>query len=146
VLSEKGTETVKLKSIKGENEGDTGHACISAAGDKLPFWILTKAKTDLCHRKFRAHDDIIIRHNPAGWTNEDMMLEHLLWLSEWVQGNPVILVLDVYLVHWTSKMQERVQELHIELRLFRLEERLSTSHWIVKNIRFKSSPRRETRM
>jgi hypothetical protein len=35
--------------------------------------------------------------------------------SERVQGEPILLVLDVYRAHRTSKMQERAQELHTEL-------------------------------
>jgi hypothetical protein len=64
VLSEKGTEAVKLKTMKGEKEDNT------------------KGKTDLCHPQFRAPNNITIRHNPTGWTNDDMMLEYLSWLSE----------------------------------------------------------------
>jgi hypothetical protein len=44
-----------------------------------------------------------------------MMPEYLSWLSERVQGEPILVVLDVYPAHRTSKMQERAQEFHIEL-------------------------------
>jgi hypothetical protein len=99
----------------GRKEGYAHYGCISATGDKLPFWMLTKEKTDLCHREFRMPDDIIIRHKPTGWTNEDMMREYLSWLSELVQRELILLVLDVYPAHRTSKVQEWAQELHIDL-------------------------------
>jgi hypothetical protein len=54
VLAEKGSEAVKLKTVIGEKESYTGYGCISAAGEKRPFWILTKGKTDLSHAKFHA--------------------------------------------------------------------------------------------
>jgi hypothetical protein len=115
VLAEKGTEGVKLKSEKGEKESYTGYGCISAAGNKLPFWILAKGKTDLCHRKFKAPDDVIIRHTQNGWTNEAMMLEYVTWLSDQARGEPILLVLDVYPAHRTPKLQQRARELHVEL-------------------------------
>jgi hypothetical protein len=44
VFAEKGSEAVKLKTGKGEKESYTGYDCLSAAGEKLRFWIITKGK------------------------------------------------------------------------------------------------------
>jgi hypothetical protein len=64
---------MKLTTVIGEKESYTGYGCISTAREKLPFWVLTKGKTDLSHMKFNAPQGVIIRHTPSGWTNEEML-------------------------------------------------------------------------
>jgi hypothetical protein len=64
--AEKGTEAVKLKSSRGEKESYTYYGCTTALGDKLPFWMITKGKTDCSHAKFGQPCDITIRHSPNG--------------------------------------------------------------------------------
>jgi hypothetical protein len=115
VLAEKGSEAVELKTVIGEKDSSPGYGCISAAGEKLPFWILTKGKTDLSHAKFNAPQGVIIRHTPSGWTNEEMMVQFLEWLSGRVSEQPCLLVLDVYPAHRTLRLQELIRELRIEL-------------------------------
>jgi hypothetical protein len=66
VIAEKGTEAVNLKTAKREKESYTWYGYISSAREKLPFWVIIKGKTDLCHRKFRPTPDIIVRHTPNG--------------------------------------------------------------------------------
>jgi hypothetical protein len=115
VLAEKGSEAVKRQTVIGEKESDTGDGCISAAGEKLPFWILTKGKTDLSHAKFNAPQGVIIRHTVSGWTNEEMMVQFLEWLLGRASEQPCLLVLDVYPAHRTVRLQEWARELRIEL-------------------------------
>jgi hypothetical protein len=87
VFAEKRSGAVKLKTVKSEKEGYTSSGCISAAGEKLPFWFLAKGKTDTCHPKFKAPDDVIVVHTESGWTNEEMMLQDFPWLSNQAHGN-----------------------------------------------------------
>jgi hypothetical protein len=94
VLAEKGTESVKLKTVKGEKESYTASGSTSAAGTKMPFWILAKGKTDLCHTKVNARDDVMVRHTQSAGTNEEIMLEYLQWPSNQAQREPILLVLD----------------------------------------------------
>jgi hypothetical protein len=115
VIAEKGTATVKLNAPRGEKECYTGYGCISAAGDKLPFWVLTKGKTNRSHEKFGTAPDVIVQHTPNGWTNDDMMAQYIEWLSGLCHGEPLMLVLDVYKAHRTSKLKQRAQELNLEL-------------------------------
>jgi hypothetical protein len=115
VIAEKGTETVKLVTPRGEKESYTGYGCISADGTKLPFWILTKGKTERSHAKFGAVPGVIIEHTPNGWTNEAMMIKYLEWLSVNCGGEPLMLVLDVSAAHRTTKVKARAAELNIEL-------------------------------
>jgi hypothetical protein len=104
---------VKLKTAKGEKESYTAYGCISAAGTKMPFWILANEKTDSCHTKFNAPDNVIVQQ--SGWTNQEMTLECLQWLSTQAQGEPILLVPDVYPAHRTPRVRQRAGELGIEL-------------------------------
>jgi hypothetical protein len=115
VIAERGTKTVKLHTPRGEKECYTGYGCISAAGDKLPFWIVCKGKTDRCHAKFGEHPGVTIHHSPNGWTNEMMMIQYIQFLAELCKFEPFMLVLDVYKAHRTDKLKERAKELNIEL-------------------------------
>jgi hypothetical protein len=91
VLTEKGTEAVKPKSSRGEEESYTGCRCISALGDKLPFWILTKGKTDHSHAQFGQPADITIRHSPNGWTTENQIIKYIEWLSNQYHSQSLML-------------------------------------------------------
>jgi hypothetical protein len=115
VVAEKGTETVKLKVPRGDKECYTGYGCLSAAGEKLPLWVLTKGKTDRSHAKFGAAPDVIIQHTPNGWTTDDLMVKYIEWLSISRQNEPLMLIFDVCKAHRTPKPRQRAQELSIEL-------------------------------
>jgi hypothetical protein len=114
VLAEKGSEAVKLKIVNGEKETDNGHGWISAAGEKLRFWIPARGKTDACHAKFKALDDVIVRHTENGCTNEDMMGQYLEWLSNEAQGGPIFLVLDMCRGHRTVRLQQQARDPQIK--------------------------------
>jgi hypothetical protein len=115
VVAEKGTLTVKLSAPRGEKECYTAYGCISAERQKLPFWILTKGKTNRPHAKFGAIPGVTIQHPPNGWTTDDMMVKYLEWLSQQCQGEPLLLVLDAYRAHRTNKVRQRAKELNVEL-------------------------------
>lgn len=115
VLAEKGTDTVKLLKCRNEKESYTAYGCISAAGDKLPCWIIAKGKTDRSHRKFGDHPQVEVRHTPSGWTTEDMMCEYVRWLSQCCAGEPLFLVMDLYSAHRTAKLQGCARELNVTL-------------------------------
>jgi hypothetical protein len=115
VLAEKDTEAGKLKSSRGENESYTAYGCITGFGDKLPFWIITKSKTDRSHAKFGQPADIMIRHSPNGWTTEIQMIEYIECLSAQCHGERLMLIRDVYKAHPTVAFQGKAQELGIEL-------------------------------
>jgi hypothetical protein len=100
VLAEKGTESVKLRTAKGEKESFTAFGAISADGQKLPLWVVTKGKTDRSHLKFGEHAEVRITHSVNGWSTEDLMISYLLWIHEQVaQRRRCVLVLDIYPSH-----------------------------------------------
>jgi hypothetical protein len=115
-LAEKGSESVKLCSAKGEKESFTAFGAISADGQKLPLWIIAKGKTDRSHLKFGEHAQVRIAHSINGWSTEELMLSYLLWIHENVaQRRPCVLVLDVYPSHRTDNVKECARQSGIEL-------------------------------
>jgi hypothetical protein len=104
-----------MNASRGEKRCSTGYECISAAGGKLPFWIMTKRKTDRWHAKFAAAADVMIQHTPSGWTDNDMMVQYANWFSKKCQGEPLILILDLYEAQRTLKLKQRAHELKAEI-------------------------------
>ena len=116
VLAEKGAETVKLSSRTSEKTSFTALGAISAAGDKLPLWVLAKGKTRRCEHKFGNHQDILIRHTESGWATERIITSYIEWLArEVAHGSPSILVLDVYPSHRTDLVVDTAAANDVEL-------------------------------
>jgi hypothetical protein len=62
VIADKGTDTVKLVCSTGEKLSVTAFGTISAEGEKLPLWVVTKGKTKRCLNKFGDQPDAIFRY------------------------------------------------------------------------------------
>jgi hypothetical protein len=103
VLTQKGTEIVKFNESH-EKESYTTYSCISAAGEKLPFWILTKGKTNCSETKFGSHLDVILKHTESGWCTDQMMVEYVTWLSQRCGSDRFVLVLDLYSAYRTPHL------------------------------------------
>jgi hypothetical protein len=67
---------------------------------------LARGKTDACHAKFKAPDDVIVWHTESDWTNESMMGQYLERLPNQAQGERIFLVLDVYPAHRSVRLQQ----------------------------------------
>jgi hypothetical protein len=118
VVAQTGTESVKVSAPAGEKTCFTALATISAAGDKLPLWVLAKGKTAQCEVKFGTHPNILVRHTESGWATEDIILSYIEWLSrEVAQGCPCVLVLDVYSTHRTGRVLLSAAEKDMEILL-----------------------------
>jgi hypothetical protein len=116
VLAEKGSETVKLRSKTSEKTSFTAIGAISAAGEKLPLWVLAKGKSPRCEHKFGTHPDIVVQHTPSGWATDTIIARYIEWLSrEITRGLPSILVLDVYPSHRTDLVIETAAANDVEL-------------------------------
>lgn len=116
VLAEKGTETVKLCSKSGEKTSFTALGAISAAGQKLPLWVLAKGRTQRSERKFGAHEDVVVHHSTSGWATENIIIAYIGWLHRQVaDGAPCVLILDVYPTHRTDRVFAAAQEDDVEL-------------------------------
>jgi hypothetical protein len=115
VLAEKGTKTVKMKSFTGEKQSVTAFGTISAAGDKLPLWVVTKGRTERVFTKFGDHPGVVFKFSDSGWTTEKLIIEYLDWLSDRIGHDPCLLVMDVYPTHRTEAVKEHARMLDIEL-------------------------------
>jgi hypothetical protein len=80
----------------------TAIATISAAGEKLPLWIIAKGKTARCETRYHrnctraiADGKLKVTHQPAGWVNSDVAKEYLKWLAESL-GHPFVLLWDLF--------------------------------------------------
>jgi hypothetical protein len=115
VIAEKGTETVKLRCRTGEKLSVTAFGTISASGDKLPLWVVTKGRTSRSLSKFGDHEGAVFKFSESGWATENLILEYLGWLSEQSSGEPCILIMDVYPTHRTERVREAAMSLNIEI-------------------------------
>jgi hypothetical protein len=116
ILAEKGTDAIKLKTVRNRKETFPGFGCIPTSGEKLPFWVPTKGKTDRSHLKFGQHLDVVFRHTTNGWTTEEMFTEYLTWLSQRCDGEPLFLMMDNYPIHRTQKVGDHAAGLMIHLQ------------------------------
>jgi hypothetical protein len=86
------------------------YSCISAAGEKLPRWILAKGKTSRSETKFGSPPDVILKHTESGWSTGQMMVEYVTWLSQRCSGDRFVLVLDLYSAHRTCELRRSNSE------------------------------------
>jgi hypothetical protein len=70
-IDEKGAETVNCYFRPDLKTCLTAVAAITAAGEKLPLWILARGKTTRCETRHRSHDAI-----PAAVNRGDLMVSH----------------------------------------------------------------------
>jgi hypothetical protein len=116
MLAEKGTGTVKLTSKMNEKTSFTAIGAISAAGGKLPLWILAKGRTQRCEQKFGTHPNVLVSHTDSGWVTENLVVASIQWLSrEIANGSPCALILDVYPTHRTDFVKATAAANNVEL-------------------------------
>lgn len=52
------------------------------ANDRIPLAIVAKGRTKRCEKKFNVtNNDDIIMHSPSGWTNTQVIIKYLDWIS-----------------------------------------------------------------
>jgi hypothetical protein len=107
---------VKLQSKNSEKTSFTALGAISAAGRKLPLWVVAKGRTHGCELKFGNHPDVPIRHTEKGWATENLIVEYIEWLHrEVAEGFPCILIMDVYPCHRTDRVLAAADTNDVEL-------------------------------
>jgi hypothetical protein len=115
VLAYKGTETVKIRCDVDEKKCITAMGTITASGDKLPLWIISKGKTPKCLEKFGQTTTEILSFTESGWCTEELFLNYLEWLSQSAANAPLALVLDIYPTHRTERVKTFASEHSIQL-------------------------------
>ena len=79
IIGEKGTESVKLTSTMNDKVSLTAFGAISAAGEKLPLWVIVKGKTDRVHEKIvkgKTDPDVHVHQTHSGWNTSAMMVKY----------------------------------------------------------------------
>ena len=102
-----GADSVHVISKATMKTDITVIAACTAAGDRLPLWLVTEGKGKLCEQKFRnsvklrhAIDrKLFVDHSVSGWSTRDVMLRYLKWLKKHVEGRLVHVVWDLYSSH-----------------------------------------------
>jgi hypothetical protein len=115
VYAEKGSTTVKLKGFRSVKTSCTAIGTMTAAGGKLPLWVILKGLTDRSLVKCGLHPKSILTHTDNGWTTENIMLEYLNWIHLKSDNQPCALISDVYASHRTDKVNAFAAEKGIEL-------------------------------
>jgi hypothetical protein len=108
VLAEKGTETVKLAAKTSEKTSFTALGAISAAGQRLPLWVLAKGAPSDPSGNTACTE--------SGWATAEIIVAYIEWLSrEVAKGCPCVLILDVYPSHKTDHVIETAAANDVEL-------------------------------
>jgi hypothetical protein len=92
---------------------------ITAAGTKLPLFLVAKGCTCRCHnqlgseltRRWPVH----IAHSPSGWVTQPVFVEYLSFLRRMIPDGPLCLVLDQYPTHVTPVSEAHAAGLGIRL-------------------------------
>ena len=75
-VDQKGTKDIKITTTGHEKCSFTVVLCVTANGGKLPPMVIIKRKT---LHKGDIPKEIVVRVNPQGWMNKELMIE---WLEE----------------------------------------------------------------
>jgi hypothetical protein len=120
--AKKNSKSVKVKFGVSPKSSVTVIATISAAGEKLPLWVVESGTTEKCLLKFRGDrtvdaaigKSLILTYSENGWTTRDVAIKYLRWLRVKVAG-PLTLVWDVFAAHRDAKVVEEAKTLDIFL-------------------------------
>jgi hypothetical protein len=102
----------------------TAIASVDAAGGKVPLWVLWKGKTERCEERYRDDPrlqeyirggDLVLTHQPNGWTNALVASDYFPWPRSRIQREPIVVLWDQFSAHRDQGVKERAQELGIEL-------------------------------
>jgi hypothetical protein len=117
MLALRGAETVCHYCESDAKANFSFLAIITADGSKLPLVLITKGKTDRCHKQLGRHDSYIydVLHSPSGWSTVSLMIQYLKWPRAQIPGAPFCLVMDQRTTHTAPKIGEEAEELGIKI-------------------------------
>jgi hypothetical protein len=120
-VADTGTEGISCLFDGDPKTCVTAIATISAAGEKLPLWIVAKGKTGRCENRYRRtcsraieEGQLLMTHQSSGWTNNEVAKAYLIWLSE-TRSTPLVLLWDLFSAHRDPSVQEMAHRLGIRL-------------------------------
>lgn len=120
-IARRGQENVECCFAAGEKEAITAICGITAAGDKLPVWIVCKGTTVACEQRFResphlrpyiANGRLVITHAENGWVNTTVACEYVNWLYR-RKGEECFLLWDVFSAHRQEEVKDLARDLGI---------------------------------
>ena len=123
-VAERGAESVTCHFDCDEKLSLTAICAIDASGGKLPIWILAKGTSTGCEDKFYKEEGIqkrvragkiVIHHTASGWTNSEIAVKYVQWLSERFD-EPVTLIWDVFSAHRSQEVKTAAREANVQLR------------------------------
>jgi hypothetical protein len=77
-----------------------GFICNGTGSEKLPLWIIGKAKDPRCFKNLnRDNLGAIYRFNQTAWMKHDIMIEYLYWFDRKMTGRKVALLMDNFSAH-----------------------------------------------
>jgi hypothetical protein len=105
-IAPRGQEGVAVNFSGDPKMGITVIAIISAAGEKMPLWVICKGTSERCEKRFREHfasqirgHQLMVCHQISGWTDKVISKTVLRWVSERNNNAPKCLLWDVYSAH-----------------------------------------------
>ena len=120
-IARRGQENVECCFSADEKEAITAICAITAAGDKLPVWIVSRGTTQKCEKKFRksphlsrfiATGKLVVTHSENGWVNKKIACDYVNWLFGQMREN-CFLLWDVFSAHRDQEVQDLARELGI---------------------------------
>jgi hypothetical protein len=103
-------------------ECTTAIATISAAGEKMPMWLICRGKTDRCERAVRTelakhvhNGTLLVTHQPAGWCDGNIAIQYLEWLRSVDHNEAIVLIWDIYSAHRNPEVKAVANRLNITL-------------------------------
>lgn len=116
--AKKGSENIAICTADDEKKAITVMAAITAAGTKLPLFMIAKGKTEVVERNQLGDIAPHFPHHTAnGWTDTDSFVRYLMLLRQhcFPDDDYVFLVLDCYTAHRGEEVRAMAEALNIEL-------------------------------
>jgi len=117
-LGPTGVETVEVEVDGDPKAGLTLMGTITAAGTKLPLFLVAKGRTNRCHKQFKSptldQTPVYIANSKSGWVTQPVFLEYLRFLRKQIPAGRLVLVVDQYPTHLTPASQQLASRLNID--------------------------------
>jgi hypothetical protein len=117
-VADTGSEGVQCHFSADAKDCLTAIATISAAGDRLPLWVIAKGKTYRSEQKYRRlaiSRDIHLTHSVNGWTNAIVAEQYLRYLRARMGRKHIVLIWDVFSAHREKNIVALAERLRIKL-------------------------------
>ena len=115
--ADKGSDSVKINVEDDEKRMVTVMATITAAGTKLPLFMVAKGKTAAVESSQLGDISYhMSTHSPSGWMEQECFETYLKWLrQQYFDDAPLYLLVDQFPVHCSQQSKALATSLNIEL-------------------------------